>query len=54
LKNNCDELKLDIPHWIKNIPSSKEPYFVSGLENPKAILIVQSLLRFRKRNVFVS
>lgn len=49
----CDELKLEIPHWIKNIPSTKEPYFVSGLENLKAISIVQSPLRFKTRNIFV-
>ncbi|MEO8073488.1 MAG: hypothetical protein ABI686_09590 [Acidobacteriota bacterium] len=50
----CDELKLEIPLWIKKIPPTKEPYFVSGLENLKAILIVQSPLRFKIRNVFVS
>jgi len=50
----CDELKLEIPHWIRNIPSTKEPYFVSGLENLKAISIVQSPLRFKMRNIFVS
>ena len=50
----CDELELEIPLWIKKIPAAKEPYFVSGLENLKAFLIVQSPLRFKKRNVFVS
>lgn len=50
----CDELKLEIPPWIKNIPSTKEPYFVSGLENLKAISIVQSPLRFKMRNIFVA
>ena len=50
----CDELNLEIPDWIKDIPPAKEPYFVSGLENLKAISIVQSPLRFKMRNVFVS
>jgi len=50
----CDELNLEIPGWIKDIPSTKEPYFVSGLENLKAISIVQSPLRFKMRNIFVS
>ena len=50
----CDELKLEVPEWIKNVPSTKEPYFVCGVENLKAILIVQSPIRFKMRNVFVS
>jgi hypothetical protein len=50
----CDELNLEIPVWIKSIPPCKEPYFVSGLENLKAISIVQSPLKFKVRNVFVT
>lgn len=49
----CDELKIEIPDWIKEIPSCKEPFFVSGVENLKAISIVQSPLRFKTRNIFV-
>jgi len=50
----CDELKIEIPVWIRKVPSCKEPFFVSGVENLKAILIVKSPLRFKVRNVFVS
>ncbi len=49
----CDELKIEIPCWVNDIPSTTEPYFVSGLENLKAISIVQSPLRFKMRNIFV-
>lgn len=50
----CDELEFEAPLWIRNIPPTKEPYFVSGLENLKAVSIVQSPIRFKRRNVFVS
>lgn len=50
----CDELKIEIPEWIKKVPSCREPFFVGGIENLKAILIVESPLRFKARNVFVS
>jgi hypothetical protein len=49
----CDELEIEIPDWVKEVPSCKKPYFVSGIENLKAISIVQSPLRFRARNIFV-
>jgi hypothetical protein len=50
----CDELKLETPAWIQEIPPCKEPFFVSGIENLKAISIVQSPLKFKARNVFVT
>ena len=50
----CDELKVSIPDWIKAVPACTEPYFVSGIENLKAASIVQSPLKFKVRNVFVS
>ncbi len=50
----CDELNIETPEWIKQIPACKEPYFVSGIENLKAISIVQSPLKFKVRNVFVT
>lgn len=49
----CDEIKIESPLWIKEIPACKEPFFVSGIENLKAISIVQSPLRFKTRNIFV-
>ncbi len=50
----CDELKIVPPKWLRDIPPSREPYFVSGIENLKATAIVESPLRFRIRKVFVS
>ena len=50
----CDELNIEPPKWLDEIPPSREPYFVSGIENLKATAIVESPLRFRIRKVFVS
>ena len=50
----CDELNLGAPDWLEKIPASREPFFVSGLENLKATAIVESPLRFRFRKVFVT
>lgn len=50
----CGELSISIPDWIKKIPPSKQPFFVSGVENLKAAAIVQSPLLFKMRNVFVT
>lgn len=49
----CDELGLEVPLWVEQIPACQEPWFVSGLERLKAITIVQSPLRFRIRKIFV-
>jgi hypothetical protein len=49
----CDELGLDAPGWLAEVPAAPEPYFVGELENLKAISIVESPLRFRLRKVFV-
>jgi hypothetical protein len=49
----CDELGFESPSWLTEIPACKEPYFVSGFENLKAISIVESPLRFRLRKIFV-
>ena len=49
----CDELGIEPPEWIGRIPPCRDPYFVSGLENLKAISIVESPLRFRIRKIFV-
>ena len=49
----CDELKIDIPEWLYEIPSCKHPYFVAGDDDLMAIAIVQSPVRFRIRKVFV-
>jgi hypothetical protein len=49
----CDELGLEPPVWIDQIPECAEPWFVSGFERLKAITIVESPLRFRMRKIFV-
>ena len=49
----CDEIKVEVPDWIKKVPSCREPFFVSGIENLKAISIVESPLHFKKRNIYV-
>jgi hypothetical protein len=49
----CDELGISIPDWFREIPACSEPYFVAGLENLKAMAIVESPLRFRIRKIFV-
>ena len=49
----CDELGLEPPAWLAGVPACEEPFFVGGLENLKAISIVESPLRFRIRKIFV-
>ena len=49
----CDELKLQPPAWLENIPECSQPWFVGDLERLKAISIVESPLRFRLRKIFV-
>jgi hypothetical protein len=49
----CDELGLEPPVWLGQIPECEEPWFVSGFERLKAISIVESPLRFRMRKIFV-
>lgn len=49
----CDELNLEPPPWLSQIPDCEEPWFVGGIERLKAISIVESPLRFRMRKIFV-
>ncbi len=49
----CDEMGIDVPEWLEGVPACVEPYFVSGMEDLKAIAIVESPLRFRIRKIFV-
>ncbi len=49
----CDECRLETPDWVWETPSLKEPWFVSGIENLKALTIVESPVFFRRRNIFV-
>lgn len=49
----CDEIGIDPPTWLEDVPDLKEPWFVGDLERLKAISIVQSPVRFRIRKIFV-
>ena len=49
----CHELKLAVPPWIQAVPAVRDPWFVSGMENLKAISLVESPLPFRMRKLFV-
>lgn len=49
----CHETGMEIPDWIWDVPSCKEPWFVSGYENLKAIAIAESPVFFRRRKIFV-
>ncbi|HEY84127.1 MAG TPA: hypothetical protein G4N96_03305, partial [Chloroflexi bacterium] len=49
----CAELGLEPPEWLSTVPASPEPWFVSGLENLKAITLVETPVWFRARKIFV-
>ena len=49
----CAELQLEKPWWCDGVPSLKDPYFVAGIENLKAMSLIESSVHFRKRNIFV-
>jgi hypothetical protein len=47
----CDELGLETPEWVWNVPACRKPWFVS--EGVKAIALVESPVYFRRRKIFV-
>lgn len=49
----CDEMNLEVPAWLEQVPSCEQPYFMAGVENLKAFAIVESPTRFRLRKIFV-
>ncbi len=49
----CHELQIETPDWVWDVPACKEPWFVSGYENLKAISIAESPAFFRRRKIFV-
>ena len=49
----CDEMQLEIPDWVRNIPSCRKPYFPAKMDSLNAIAIVESPVRFRLRKIFV-
>jgi hypothetical protein len=44
---------IPLPEWVRRSEPLKTPYFVSGIENLKAIALVESPVPFPRRNVFV-
>ncbi len=49
----CAELGFEPPEWIQQVPACQKPWFVAGMENLKAIALVESPLYFRIRKIFV-
>ncbi len=49
----CDELNIEIPEWLYDVPASKRPVFLSRVEDMKVFAIAESPSRLRLRKVFV-
>ena len=49
----CHEQGIEVPSWVLRVPACQKPWFVSGVENLKAITLVESPLEFRIRKIFV-
>ncbi|HOE96714.1 MAG TPA: hypothetical protein PLS90_09590 [Candidatus Sumerlaeota bacterium] len=49
----CDEAGIEPPAWSWEIPACPDPWFVAGVENLKALALVQSPAHFRRRKIFV-
>ena len=49
----CAEKAQNAPAWCAGVPSLPSPWFVSGIENLKAMSLVESQVWFRSRNIFV-
>ena len=49
----CDECGQSPPAWCRGIIALDRPWFVSGVENLKAMSLVESPVAFRSRNIFV-
>jgi hypothetical protein len=49
----CDEMNIQIPDWLKDVPASSEPLFLSRVEGLKAFSLAESPVYFRLRRVFV-
>lgn len=49
----CAELQMDLPHWCAGVPPLTGPWFVAGVENLKAMALIESPTWFRKRQIFV-
>jgi transcriptional regulator with XRE-family HTH domain len=49
----CCEMDLAPPAWCAGIPALDAPWFVAGIENLKAMALIESPARFRARGIFV-
>ena len=49
----CCELNLVPPAWCAGVPALDDPWFVAGIENLKAMALVESPAWFRARGIFV-
>ena len=49
----CRRYGIEIPWWCAGSGVLPSPWFVSGVENLKAIALVESPAAFRRRNIFV-
>jgi transcriptional regulator with XRE-family HTH domain len=49
----CHELGIETPPWCAGIPALDRPWFVAGIENLKAMALVESPAWFRARRIFV-
>lgn len=49
----CNELDIETPNWVWEVSECSCPWFVSGIENLKAIAIAESPAFFRRRKIFV-
>ncbi len=49
----CRELLISLPIWCGGVDVLRRPWFVSGVENLKAMALVESPACFRARNIFV-
>lgn len=49
----CVEKKMSAPLWCSGAGALPSPWFVSDMENLKAMALAESPVRFRRRNIFV-
>jgi hypothetical protein len=49
----CHEQGVEAPDWPSAVGVLPDPWFVSGTENLKASALLESPVRFRRRNIFV-
>lgn len=49
----CSEAGIQVPPWCAGIPSLKSPWYPAGIENLKAMALIESPVWFRRRNIFV-